>query len=103
MRVLLKVSMPVETANARIKDGSIGQIFQTFMEEHRPEATYFAAENGRRTAFIFMDIQDSSQLPSIAEPFFLCLNASIECTPVMNGEDLGKGLSAVEEVVRKYG
>ncbi|MFD3499883.1 hypothetical protein ACFWWT_17690 [Streptomyces sp. NPDC058676] len=40
-----------------------------------------------------MDMQDSSQMPVISEPFFLDLGAKISYTPVMNSEDVQKGLS----------
>ena len=56
-----------------------------------------------RTGFIFLDIQDTSQLPAILEPWFLAFNASIELTPVMNGEDLGKAGPGIGAAVEKYG
>jgi len=37
---MVKVSMPVEAGNEKIRDGSIGQIFQDFLQEHKPEAAY---------------------------------------------------------------
>jgi hypothetical protein len=37
-------------------------------------------------------LADASDIPSFAEPFFMELNASVELGPVMNGEDLQKGL-----------
>jgi hypothetical protein len=39
------------------------------------------------------DLPDASGIPSFAEPFFAELNASLELAPVMNGDDLQKGLS----------
>jgi hypothetical protein len=37
-------------------------------------------------------MKDSSQIPPIAEPLFAALGAEIELVPVMNAEDLRKGL-----------
>jgi len=38
------------------------------------------------------DLEDPSQIPSIVEPMFSKLNATVEMFPVMNREDLQKGL-----------
>ncbi len=64
---------------------------------------WFILDNGMRTAFIFLDIQDASQLPALLEPWFLAFNANIGLTPVMNGEDLGKAGPSIGAVVEKYG
>ena len=103
MRMLLKASIPVEAGNANVKSGSLGSKIETILAEQKPEAAYFTLDNGMRTGFIFLDIQDSSQLPAILEPWFLAFNASIELTPVMNGEDLGKAGSGIGAAVEKYG
>jgi hypothetical protein len=58
----------------------------------RPEAAYFGPENGVRTAFIVFDMQDPSQLPAVTEPLFSKVKATLEMFPVMNQEDLQKGL-----------
>ena len=39
------------------------------------------AEGGRRTGILIIDLTDASDIPRIAEPWFLALNASIEATP----------------------
>ena len=103
MRMLLKASIPVEAGNANVKSGSLGSKIESILAEQKPEAAYFTLDNGMRTGFIFLDIQDSSQLPAILEPWFLAFNASIELTPVMNGEDLGKAGSGIGAAVEKYG
>ena len=38
----------------------------------------------------------------VAEPFFMAFNAGVEFVPAMTGEDLGKDLSAVEAIAKKY-
>ncbi|MFI6419382.1 hypothetical protein ACIBG6_18570 [Streptomyces sp. NPDC050842] len=95
MRMLLKVQMDTQASNEAIKQGTLQKIVEKAMAELRPEAAYFTAQDGCRTAFIFFDLADPSQMPKISEPFFLQLGAKISYTPVMNGEDLSKGLAAL--------
>jgi hypothetical protein len=92
MRTILKVSMPVEKANQAIKDGSLPRTMTGFMDEHKPEAAYFYAENGQRTALFVFDLKDPAQMPSVSERFFMSLNADVTFSPVMNAADLKKGL-----------
>ena len=103
MRMLLKASIPVEAGNATIKSGTLGNNIESILAEQKPEAAYFTLDNGMRTGFIFLDIQDASQIPAILEPWFLAFNASVELTPVMNGEDLGKAGPSIGAAVEKYG
>jgi hypothetical protein len=69
----------------------------------KPEAAYFIAEGGRRTGILIIDMTDASDLPRIAEPWFLALNASIEATPAMIPEDLEKAAPAIEHAVKTFG
>jgi hypothetical protein len=41
---------------------------ESILNELKPEAAYFAEENGKRTGFIFFDLKDTSQIPAAAEP-----------------------------------
>ena len=50
------------------------------------------AENGKRTALFVYDLKEPAQIPSVAEPLFLALNADISMYPAMNAEDVKKGL-----------
>ncbi len=92
MRTILKVSMPVEKANQAIKDGSLPQTMKGFVDDYKPEAAYFYAENGRRTAIFVFDLRDPAQIPPVAERFFMSLNADVTFYPAMNATDLEKGL-----------
>ena len=95
MRTMVTASIPVEGGNAAVKDGRLAQVMGAMMDRHHPEAAYFFAEHGRRTAMFVIDLKDPSQIPSIAEPFFRELNASVTFLPVMNADDLKKGLSKI--------
>ena len=93
MRMMLKVTIPVEAGNKAIKDGVLPRTMQSTIERLKPEAAYFLAEDGKRTAFYFFDMTDASQIPTIAEPLFMGMNAALLLVPAMNAEDLQKGLA----------
>ena len=57
MRMMMRVSIPVEQGNAAIKDGSLANAFQLFMDSAKPEAAYFVADRGKRTAYFFFDLK----------------------------------------------
>ena len=91
MRMMLKAKFETEAVSQAISDGSFPQILQDTLARLRPEATYFGPESGVRTAFIVFDMSDPSQLPAISEPLFK-LKATVQIFPLMNLEDLQKGL-----------
>ncbi len=93
MRVIARISMPVESGNRAIRDGTLGTVIQRAAERWKPEAMYFTTFDGRRTALMVFNLPDASDIPPFAEPFFMELNADVQIAPVMNGEDLQKGLS----------
>ncbi|MFE2560146.1 hypothetical protein OG361_39505 [Streptomyces sp. NBC_00090] len=95
MRMLLKVQMDTPASNEAIRQGTLQKIMEKALSELRPEAAYFGAEDGCRTAYLFFDLADPSQMPKISEPFFLQLGAEIHYSPVMDAEDLRKGLAAI--------
>ena len=103
MRFLLKVNIPVDAGNAAAKAGKLGETIRSILKDLKPEAAYFTDDNGQRTGFIVLDMKDASQIPAIAEPWFLAFNASIELHPVMIPEDLAKAGPAIERAVRTYG
>ena len=50
-----------------------------------------------------VNIDDASELPALAEPWFLAFNAKVEVLPAMILEDLEKGGHGIENAVKKYG
>jgi hypothetical protein len=88
MRLMMIVSMPVGPFNAAVKDGSTQAKMKKIMDQMKPEAAYFTALNGKRTAILIVDLADPSKIPSLAEPWFLSFDASVDMYPVMTPADL---------------
>src|SRR2546428_13302585 len=102
MRFLMKASIPIEAGNAAIRNGSLPKTIQSILADLKPESAYFVEWDGKRTGFIVFDMQDVSQLPAVAEPWFLAFNASVEIHPAMAPADLAKAGPAIEDAVKKY-
>jgi hypothetical protein len=95
--------MDVTASNRAINDGTLPAIMKATLERLKPEASYFGTmQDGRRTCFIVFDMKDPSEMPSIAEPFYMNLNATVEFSPVMNAEDLQKGLEIYKQTQVNY-
>jgi hypothetical protein len=92
MRMMMKMQIDTEAGSRAIADGSLPQLMQETLGRLEPEAAYFGPEDGIRTAFIVFDLEDPSQLPALTEPLFSKLKANIQMFPVMDREDLQKGL-----------
>lgn len=102
MRIMMKVLFPAEAANAKFKNGTFNQTLKSILDEIKPEAVYCLADSGMRAAYIFLNLKEPSQIPAVAEPFFLAFNAKIEATPAMSLEDLMKAGPDIEKAVKKY-
>jgi hypothetical protein len=96
MRTLMKVRIPTEDGNRALKDGSLAAIAGKTLETVKAEAAYFATTDGLRTMLIVFDLKSPSDIPQIAEPLFLGLNAMVDFSPCMNADDLKTGLSALK-------
>jgi hypothetical protein len=97
MRMMLRFTLPVEKGNQAIRDGSLGKTLELIMNKLKPEAAYFAPSEGKRSGMMFFDLAEPSQIVEIAEPLFSNLNAAVEIVPVMNGDDLRKGLAKASQ------
>jgi hypothetical protein len=103
MRFMTSFGMPTEKANAAIKDGTFPQTVQSLMEELQPEAAYFTVMDDARCGIFILNMDDASQLASVAEPLFLGLGATIKVQLVMTPEDFQKATPAIEQAAQKYG
>jgi hypothetical protein len=93
MRMMLKFTLPIEKGNQAFKDGALAKTMEAVMGTLKPEAAYFTPIDGKRGGMMFFDIAEPSQIVEAVEPLFLNLNAAVEIIPVMNGDDLRKGMS----------
>jgi len=104
MRMLLRVSIPVETGNAAAKAGTLGTKIEEILADLKPEAAYFFADDhGNRSGSIVFDMKDSSEIPAIAEPWFLAFNAKVSFRPVMSPQDLQKAGPSMGKAVERHG
>ncbi len=104
MRMLLRVSIPVEAGNAAAKAGTLGSTIERILADLKPEAAYFLADDdGQRSGSVVFDMQDSSQIPAIAEPWFLAFNAKVSIRPVMTPQDLAKAGPSIANASKHYG
>ena len=104
MRMLLRVSIPVEAGNAAAKAGTLGPTIERILADLKPEAAYFFADdNGQRAGSIVFDMKDTSQIPAVAEPWFFAFNAKISIRPIMNPKDLAGAGSSIAQAAEQYG
>jgi hypothetical protein len=104
MRMLLRVSIPVEAGNAAAKAGTLGSTIEQILADLKPEAAYFLADDsGQRSGSIVFDMKDTSQIPAVAEPWFLAFNAKVSLRPIMDPKDLAKAGPAISKAAKQYG
>jgi hypothetical protein len=98
MRMMLKFQIPVDAGNDALRNGRFAKTMGDLMERIQPEASYFHSdEDGQRGGYVFFNLEDSSSIPSIAEPLFEELHVSLKFVPVMNMEDLQKALGGLQQ------
>ena len=90
MRILLHVQIPHEPFNTYVKDGTAAAKMKRILDELKPEAAYFTEFDGRRSGLLVFQMEDCSEIPSIAEPWFLTFNADCHFQVAMTPEDLAK-------------
>ena len=104
MRMLMRVAIPVDAGNEGIVNGKLTSLARGFIEQHKPEAAYFFADdNGQRCCSMVLDMKDPSEIPGLAEPWFLELKGQITFRPVMNVSDLAAAGPGIERAVKAHG
>lgn len=100
MRMLLFVKFPPEPFNSAVRDGSIGKKMKALLEAMKPETAYFTERDGSRGGIFVVNVENPSQVPVLAEPWFLTFNAQCEFRIAMLPEDLAK--AGLEELGKKW-
>src|ERR1700719_1356909 len=103
MRMLLKASIPVKAGNTAVRSGALGETIKKILDDLKPEAAYFAEEDGMRTGYIFFDMKEVSHLPHVAEPWFLAFDAKLTLRPAMTLQDLAAAGPGIDRAAKTYG
>jgi hypothetical protein len=90
MQMLMHVRFPLEPFNSAVRDGSVGEKMRKILADIKPEVAYFTEQDGQRGGIFVVNVNDSSDVPSLAEPWFLTFHAEVEFRIAMKPEDLGR-------------
>jgi len=101
MKMLMTVEFPNEPFNSLVKSGKAGQIMGKILDAIKPEAAYFTEQDGMRAGIFVFNVQNASDVPSFAEPFFLNFDAECRLRIAMSAEDLKK--AGLEELGQLWG
>lgn len=97
MRFMLTVRFDMQAGNAAVSSGQVAQLLRSAMEQLKPEAAYFGPIDGNRGCYMVVNFDDPSQIPSITESFFQNLHATVTFVPVMNPDELARGVAALQQ------
>jgi hypothetical protein len=100
MRMLLNVILPHEPFNTAVRNGTAGATIGRILEAIKPEAVYFTEQNGHRGATMVLNVNRPSDIPGLAEPWFLNFNADCQFRIAMTPEDLRQ--AGLEELGKKW-
>ncbi len=100
---LLTIRIPIEAGNTALRDPDFGKKLNEILAGIKAQAAYFTTIDGQRGGYVVVDIKDASEIPAIAEPFFLWLQADVSFVPCMKPEDLAKAGPAIGAAVKRWG
>jgi hypothetical protein len=101
MRMLLNVVFPHEPFNTAVRKGTAGETLGKILEAIKPEAVYFTEQDGHRGAVLVVNVEKPSQVPALAEPWFLHFQADCQLRIAMTPEDLQR--AGLAELGKKWG
>ena len=101
MRMMMLIQCPPEQFNTLVRNGTVGSTMKKILDDTKPEAAYFSERDGKRGCVLIIDLQGPSDVPRLAEPWFLSFNAEVEFRICMLPEELGK--ANLEALGKKWG
>lgn len=101
MRMMMQVEFPLEPFNSAVRNGTAGPKMKQILDDAKPEAAYFGERDGRRGGILIVDVATPSDVPRLAEPWFLNFNAEVKFRVVMTPEDLAK--ANLDALGKKWG
>ncbi len=101
MRMLLNVILPHEPFNTAVRKGTAGETIDKILKALKPEAVYFTEQDGHRGAVLVVNVENPSQVPALAEPWFLHFQADCKFRIAMTPEDLQR--AGLAELGKKWG
>jgi hypothetical protein len=101
MRVLMLLQFPIEPFNSAVKNGTVGAKMRQILDATKPEAAYFTERDGHRGGILVVNMDKASDIPRLAEPWFLNFNAEVEIRIAMTPEDLAH--AELEALGKKWG
>jgi hypothetical protein len=90
MRMIMIVQFPIEPFNTLVRNGAVGEKMRQILDAAKPESAYFTEREGHRGAILVVNLESASDVPRLAEPWFLTFNATVEYRIAMTPEDLGR-------------
>jgi hypothetical protein len=100
VKILFQITFPVERFNELAREGTAGQKLAAIVEATKPESIYFTGSLSGRGAVAVYDFADGSQVPAVAEPWFLTFDAHIEYSLAISGQEMAKG--NLDEVIKRW-
>ena len=93
MRFLIRTRIPTEAGNKMVQDPNFMKNLEEYMNKVKPEAAYFMPIDGHRSAGFIVNMESNDEVPAVVEPLFQWMGANVDVIPVMNFDELKKGIS----------
>jgi hypothetical protein len=100
MKLLMHAKFSPQAFNEALRKGNLASKIRDILGDAKPDFAYFTEFDGRRGVLMLIDLNDPSEVPKFAEPWFLTFDADVQFHVAMTPEDLGKG--DLEALAKKW-